>query len=637
MKRPIAVFCLFPLVTMAPLRAAEPVDFAHDVLPLLKARCAKCHTNGRYEGELSLDTREKILEAAIAEPGHAADSAIIDRVTSDDPEYRMPSEGDPLTAAEIDVLRRWIDAGLPWQEGFSFKQAAYEPPLEPRRPELPAASPGVGNPIDRIIFAYWREHGVTPPSALSDAAFIRRVSLDLAGLLPTPDETAAFVADAYPQTRLVLVTRLLDNRVAYADHWLSFWNDLLRNDYAGTGYIDGGRKQITAWLFKSLVQNKPYDQFVRELIAPPSADSAGFSKGIVWRGQVNASQRPELQFSQNISQVFLGINMKCASCHDSFVDNWKLTDAYGLAAIIAEQPLELNRCDKPTGEMAKVHFVFPQLGEVDASAPRDARLKQLAALMTHPQNGRLTRTIVNRLWHRLMGRGVVHPVDAMNSPPWSADVLDQLAVELADSGYNLKHILTLISTSRAYGSASVAWNEQGPAEDYVFAGPAPKRMTAEQFVDALAALTGVASEHTDNDDIFVKILETPEGRAGDRPFVRASLIESTPIMRTLGRPNREQVVTTRPSEITTLEALELSNGQPLADLLLEGAEKLIAAHPDMAPREMYSLIVRSALSREPTPDELSRLAEIGGGPLTPAGLADALWCVVMLPEFQIVR
>ena len=108
----------------------------------------------------------------------------------------------------------------------------------------------------------------------------------------------------------------------------------MRNDYAGTGYIDGGRKAITDWLYKSLVNNKPYDQFVRELI-DPSPESEGFSKGIKWRGRVNASQVPEIQFAQNISQVFLGLNMKCASCHDSFIDVWKLDDAYGLAAIIA--------------------------------------------------------------------------------------------------------------------------------------------------------------------------------------------------------------------------------------------------------------------------------------------------------------
>src|SRR5690606_14688331 len=135
-----------------------------------------------------------------------------------------------------------------------------------------------------------------------------------------------------------------------------------------------------------------------ELLAPPTAESRGFIDGIQWRGAVNASQVREVQFSQSISQTFLGLNMKCASCHDSFVDRWKLDEAYGLAAIYAERPLEIARCDKPTGRMAKPGWIFPELGEVDAAAPQPERLKQLAALMTHPDNGRFTRTIVNRLW-----------------------------------------------------------------------------------------------------------------------------------------------------------------------------------------------------------------------------------------------
>lgn len=154
--------------------------------------------------------------------------------------------------------------------------------------------------------------------------------------------------------------------------------------------------------------NKPYDQFARELLSP-TPESEGFIYGIKWRGGVNASQVREVQFSQSISQVFLGINMKCASCHDSFIDRWKLDEAYGLAAIYSEQPLEINRCDKPTGRMAQAAWIFPELGSVDAKAPQPERLKQLAGLMTHPDNGRFTRTIVNRLWHRLMGRGIVHP------------------------------------------------------------------------------------------------------------------------------------------------------------------------------------------------------------------------------------
>jgi mono/diheme cytochrome c family protein len=128
---------LWPSVARA---VVEPVDFSHEVLPLLQQHCAKCHTNGKYEGGLSLDTRESILDAEIADPGHSAESEIMLRVTSDDPEVRMPLEAAALSAAEVDVLGRWIDAGLPWQPGFSFRADNYEAPLKPRRPKLPAAA-----------------------------------------------------------------------------------------------------------------------------------------------------------------------------------------------------------------------------------------------------------------------------------------------------------------------------------------------------------------------------------------------------------------------------------------------------------------------------------------------------------------
>lgn len=584
---------------------------------------------------MSIDTREALLETGVVEPGDSAASYLIDLVTSDDPKMQMPPKGERLTKEEVDTLRRWIDADLPWEEGFSFKAETYQAPLKPRRPELPAAVAGVDNPLDQIIFHYWKEHGVEPPKPISDAEFYRRASLDLVGLLPMADEVEAFAADKSPDKRQALVRRLLDNRVAYADHWMTFWNDLLRNDYAGTGFIDGGRAQITGWLYDALLKNKPYDVFVRELISP-TPESEGFAKGIIWRGQVNASQRPELQFSQNVGQVFLGVNLKCASCHDSFVDDWKLTDAYGLAAITSNEQLEIHRCDKPTGEMAKAYFLFPELGAIDPAAPREERLKQLAAIMTSPDNGRLTRTVANRLWHRLMGRGIVHPVDSMGARPWNEDLLDQLAVHLSDSGYDLKKTLELIATSQVYGLESAPWDESAPAEDFVFAGPSPKRMTAEQFVDSLAGITGVAPEATENNGVFVDPIKSLEG-AGERPFVRASLVQSTPLMRTLGRPNREQVVTTRPGEVTTLEALELSNGEPLSELLAAGGQKLASNLGDLSPSEISRTLVRAALSREPTDEEQRLLVEAIGDSPTPESLADALWCLVMLPEFQLVR
>src|SRR4029450_13613691 len=134
------------------------------------------------------------------------------------------------------------------------------------------------------------------------------------------------------------------------------------NDYRGTGYIDGGREQITRWLYAALRDNKPYDQFVRELVNPSASGPRGFTKGIVWRGAVNASQTPPMQAGKSISQGFLGVNLKCPSCHDSFIDDWQLADAYGMAGIFADEKLELVLCDKPLGKDVPVKFLFPELG-----------------------------------------------------------------------------------------------------------------------------------------------------------------------------------------------------------------------------------------------------------------------------------
>src|SRR5262245_51592149 len=493
--RHTAMRSLFAIITLAlfvsPGFAQPPdkkTDFAHDVVPILKAKCAKCHTNGTYKNGLSFDTREDILKAKVAVPGKSAASEIIKRVTHKEAEQRMPPKGDPLTEKEIAVLAKWIDDGLPWESGFSFKPSTYIAPLKPRKVALPAAKPGREHPIDRIIDAYFATNKVTAPQPLDDAAFARRAYFDLIGLPPAADELEAFLADKDNDKRARLVRKLLAEDRSYTDHWLAFWNDMLRNEYKGTGYIDGGRKQITAWLYKSLLENKPYDKFTRELINP-NADSEGFAKGIKWRGEVNASQIVELQFSQNISQVFFGANLKCASCHDSFIDSWKLDDAYGLAAVIADKPLAVHRCDKPTGKTAGPKFLFPELGQIDASAPKAKRLEQLAALVTHPDNGRFTRTIVNRVWDRLMGRGIVHPVDVMANKPWSEDLLDYLAVYFAENGYDQKKLLEHIATAKAYQSKAVPLGSE-VGDGYIFRGPELKRLTAEQFIDAIWMLTG---------------------------------------------------------------------------------------------------------------------------------------------------
>jgi hypothetical protein len=407
---------------------------------------------------------------------------------------------------------------------------------------------------------------------------------------------------------------------------LTFWNDLLRNDYQGTGFITGGRKQITPWLYRSLLDNKPYDVFVRELVAPgPDAD--GFIRGIRWRGDVSAGQTQEIQFAQNVAQAFLGINLKCASCHDSFIDRWKLTDAYGMAAIYATGPLAIHRCDKPTGQKATPAWLFPELGTVDAKAPQPERLRQLAGLITHPNNGRLSRTIVNRLWQRLMGRGIVHPTDAMHTEPWSADLLDQLAVHLADNKYDLKKTLELIATSHAY-QARVALGGK-PDRPFVFAGPQPKRMTAEQFLDAVWQVTGAGPTRFD--------APVPAGlRKSARLPSRAGLMKCDLLMRALGRPNRDQIVSMRPAELTTLEAIDLTNHQALADILERGARNLLARH-GASSKELTVYVYRFALSRAPTAEELAATRDLLGDKPTEQGVQDLLWAIFMLPEFQLIR
>ncbi len=376
--------------------------------------------------------------------------------------------------------------------------------------ELPPATPESGeHPIDRLLSAYAAEKDISLSAAADDGTFLRRLHLDVVGLLPSEAQLDEFLADTDPAKRAKAVDAVLQRNRDYAAHWMTFWNDLLRNDYAGTGFIDGGRKQITGWLYQALVNNKHYDEFVRELISP-TPESEGFAKGIIWRGRVNASQVPPLQFSQNVGQVFLGINLKCASCHDSFIDDWKLTDAYGLAAVVASEPLELHRCDIPQGTMAEPKFVFAELGSIDASQPPAERQQRLAELITDPGNGRLPRTIANRIWRQMMGRGLVEPVDAMAAEPWDRELLEHLAGYLVENDYDLKQLIGHIATSKAYQSQAVPLDEEPTASGFVYTGPLAKRMSAEQFLDAIWSITGTGPDKA-NANIGVEAKDLTDG------------------------------------------------------------------------------------------------------------------------------
>lgn len=536
-----------------------------------------------------------------------------------------------------------------------------------RRPSLPSsdAAKNDEHPVDRWLSSYFAHHNVEPGQAVDDLTFARRVHLDLIGLLPTPERLAAFCADTNPNKRAALVDDLLSNRRAYAEHWLTFWNDALRNEYRGTGFIDGGRKQITEWLYAALYDNMPYDQFVRELISPVEG-SEGFTKGIVWRGVVNASQKPQMQAAQHVAQVFLGTNLKCASCHDSFINEWNLSDAYGLATVFADEPLEIFRCDKATGEKSTIQFLYPELGAIDPAASRGERLDQLAALVSSPENGRFARVIVNRLWAVFYGRGIVEPIHDLDGKAWNSDLLDWLAADLVDHGYDLKHTMALLCTSQAYQLPSAG--APSPSEtEFTFRGPIVKRMTAEQFADAVYAISRIERELTPD---MLKIdgrgqggqlsaarevllerrtpLEAPRpgadglvALAGDSCCLignqlRAALIPSDPLTTALGRPNREQVVLRRDEWATTLQALELTNGLTLDALVQRGAASWLN-EGNVTTDELIAQLYWISLGRDPSSAELSTSRELVGTPPTATGIADLLWAISMLPEFQLLQ
>jgi hypothetical protein len=413
---PIHILLSLFLVT----QAAAEIDFVHQVMPILKKNCAECHTDGKKKGGLSMNTRAEFLAGGeggeVAVPGSIEDSYFLELTASTDLDERMPPKGPGVSPEEIKILKQWVKEGMVWDEAITLGSSGWEPQMKPRIVKLPKPINNRNHPIDRILDHYLQEKKVSLPALASERTFVRRAYLDIIGILPTPEQLNAFIHEKSSDKKAKLIDQLLAEDVSYADHWLTFWNDLLRNDYTGTGFITGGRKQITTWLYNALKGNMSYDQMTRELIdAKP--DAAGFINGIKWRGSVNASQTRDMQFAQNVSQVFLGINMKCASCHDSFIDRWTLQEAYDLAAVFSEEPLELERCDIPTGKMATPKWMFPEIGQIDPKANKNERLKQLAKLMTHPENGRFTRTIVNRIWAQLMGRGIVHPVDAMHTKP----------------------------------------------------------------------------------------------------------------------------------------------------------------------------------------------------------------------------
>jgi mono/diheme cytochrome c family protein len=674
-----------------PLTKQQSIELNVKVRAIFAHNCYKCHGPEKIKGDLRLDRRDMIFKGGengpVVIPGDPTASDLYRRITlPSNHKDAMPSKGRKLADEDIAVINFWIQKGAPWPDS-SEKSIFRLAPLAPRNPTLPLATENLSNPIDLWTNQYFTANKIIWPKVVDDKTFLRRISLDIVGLVPSVEELEKFTKDSRTNKREIWIRKLLNQKDDYTLHWLSFWNDALRNDYTGTGYITGGRRNITTWLFNSLKSNKSYDQFAKELLNPTD-ESNGFIEGIKWRGVVNSSQRTEMQAAQNVSQIFLGLNLKCASCHNSFISDWKLTDAYAFANIFADTSLEINRCDKPTGKFTGARMLWKELGAIDSSAKRAEKLAQLATNMVQASNGRFYRTIVNRIWAQLMGRGLIEPVDVMDNEAWSQDLLDWMAFNFQKNNSDIKELLFLITSSATYQLPSVSFNDASKivSPQYVFKGRLRKRMSAEQFADAASTIItpifydSMSITYVDKKAVLEEIKKQKERQEKKKAeekkkkkdknkdkekidrekkekekkekkekqmmapkklppiigaaFVRASLVNNNPFLISLGRPTRETVSTTRESQSNLLQALELTNGDRFNSMISKGA--IIWKNKYITGDQIIKEIYEQALGRAATKSEYTIAKKLLGETPTAEAIEDLFWIILLLPEFQII-
>ena len=355
--------------------------------------------------------------------------------------------------------------------------------------------------IDSFVDARLAEAGLKHPAPTDDYAFLRRVCLDTIGVPPSPAEIEAFFADAPQVRRARAVERLLADR-RWADHWVSYWQDVLAENPGIVKPMLNNTGPFRQWIHESLLDNKPVDRFATELIMMGGSAYYGGPAGFAIATQNDV---PMAEKAHVISQAFLAVELKCARCHDAPFHDAKQRDLFSLAAMLKRSPQQVPETSSiPTGtqesrrlnvevtlspgEKVDPHWPLESLARPNELPPQvlrhaDDPRERLAALVTWPANRRFAAVAVNRLWARYMGRGIVEPVDDWDmAEPSHPQLLDFLSRELVLSGYDLKHISRLILNSRAY--------QRRAGNPHLFASPARRRMTAEQVADSLFAVAG---------------------------------------------------------------------------------------------------------------------------------------------------
>lgn len=461
--------------------------------------------------------------------------------------------------------------------------------------------PPTKNFVDAHVFENLREIGIPPSPLCDDATFLRRVTLDITGRLPTLNEVQSFSQDTAPDKRDQVVDRLLRSP-GYADYFAGKWTPLLKNRRDDASDITSNFA-FHAWIRDSLLANVPYDQFVRELLA--ATGTVVGNPPVAWYKRV---KDPKQQL-EDVAQLFLGVRMQCAQCHHHPFERWSQDDYYSFAAFFSQ----VGR--KPTGTRGE-DLIFHKrgvataknvksgeslrpaaLGDSPGEIPpdEDPRLR-LADWMSSPENPYFARALVNRYWKHFFKRGLVEPEDDLRdtNPPTNPELLAALERHFVESGFDLRKLIRVITCSSAY-QLSAQPNDYNRADSQSYSRFYPRRLQAEVLLDAVDDLAGTQSR-------FANL--PPGTRAVALPD--NSYNKSSAFLRVFGRPESQSVCECERVQSSSLgQSLYLMNSPEVRAKLAAGtgrAQTLAKRGESTAEniRELYLV----AFSREPTVQEL---------------------------------
>ena len=494
------------------------------------------------------------------------------------------------------------------------------------------ANPPAANVIDELIHAKLQKLRINPSAICTDEEFLRRASLDICGVLPTSDEYRSFMASADPQKRAALVDQLLV-RKEFVDLWVMKWSELMMIRTVPNEVSYKAMLLYYNWLQERIEANTPIDQLVRELL---SAKGGTFTEPATNYFQ---HERDTLKTAENVAQVFMGMRIQCAQCHNHPFDRWTMDDYYGFANFFAqigrkrgEDPRETIVFNSGSGDVKHPvggRVVPPKFlgGAVPDTQGRDRR-EVLADWLASPANEYFGRNLVNIVWAHFFGSGIVDEVDdvRVSNPPVNKALLDVLATRFVESKYDFKQLVREICTSNAYQRSTQA-NETNADDDRNFSKARLRRIRSEVLLDVVTAATATQN----------KFQGLP---LGARAVQIADGNTSSYFLTTFGRATRGTACSCEVKmEPNLSQALHLLNGDTVQEKIASGGVVKRMLDENRSPEQIVEEIYLRTLTRMPTEKERTSLLEILQDPAAqdPAAiqrnLEDGFWAILNSREF----